>query len=150
MAERFEKPSQPEDSVAQAAEDLAMIFPESTITIAGETVTIIEYPFISWLQLKAQHKSFLEELAKLVGESAQGLVLDEVLEFFEDHFNEVQYLLAASIEKPVDFFDGLRAAEIDQLMVAWWNVNQHFFLRSIQRTLRKQAKQSAGQTSSSL
>ena len=149
MAERV-KPTATEPSAAeQAAEDLTVMFPDSTVSIAGESITVSEYPFMQWLQLKPAHLPFLEQLAELVGHAAEGVVMDDLMEFFENQFQHVQALLAASTNKPEEFFNGLLAHDIELLMMTWWSVNKHFFLRSVHRTLRKQSKaQSDGQTSS--
>ena len=149
MAERV-KPTATEPSAAeQAAEDLTVMFPDSTVSIAGESITVSEYPFMQWLQLKPAHLPFLEELAELVGHAAEGVVMDDLMEFFENQFQHVQALLAASTNKPEEFFNGLLAHDIELLMMTWWSVNKHFFLRSVHRTLRKQSKApSDGQTSS--
>lgn len=148
MAERVE-PTHPEPSAAeQAAEDLSVMFPDSSITIAGETVIVTEYPFLQWLELKPLHTEFLASLAELVGHSDSGIELDELMEFFEDQFEHVQALIAASIDRPLEFFKPLKEAVINELVITWWHVNKNFFLKSVRRTLRKQNKVlSAGQTS---
>ena len=40
------------ESAAQAAEDLNVIFPDLTITINGQPVSVLEYPFMTWLEIK--------------------------------------------------------------------------------------------------
>ena len=149
MAERV-KPTATEPSAAEkAAEDLTVMFPDSTVSIAGESITVSEYPFMQWLQLKPAHLPFLEELAELVGHAAEGVVMDDLMEFFENQFQHVQALISASIDRPAEFFSPLKSDDVDTLILTWWSVNKHFFLRSVQRILRKQNKVLPdGQTSS--
>ena len=149
MAERVKTESRETSAAEKAAEDLTVIFPDASITIAGEKIIVTEYPFIQWLELKPLHTEFLDELAELVGHSEEGILIDDLMEFFENQFKHVQALISASINKPTEFFKPLKSAEVDELTLSWWNVNKHFFLRSVQRTLRKQNKVLLdGQTSS--
>jgi hypothetical protein len=148
MAQRVEANSPETSAAEQAAEDLAVMFPDSSITIAGEAIIVTEYPFLQWLQLKPLHSEFLDDLAELVGHSEEGITTDELMEFFEDQFEHVQALIAASIDRPLAFFKPLKSDEVDTLMLTWWHVNKNFFLKSVHRARRKQNKVlSAGQTS---
>ena len=149
MAERVKTESRETSAAEKAAEDLAVMFPDSSLTIAGELIIVAEYPFMQWLELKPLHTEFLDELAELVGHSEEGILIDDLMEFFENQFQHVQALISASISKPKEFFKPLKSAEVDDLTLIWWEVNKHFFLRSVQRTLRKQNKVLLdGQTSS--
>ncbi|MFU8924897.1 DUF6631 family protein [Acinetobacter puyangensis] len=140
----------PQDPAAQAAEDLATIFPETTITIAGETITVNEYTFMKWVQLKSLHKDFIQALSELVAQSGEGVLVDDLFEFFEDHSTDLSSFLSDSIGKDWEWLEPLTDADMTVLLMSWWQVNKHFFLRAIHRNMRHQAKQSAGQTSSSL
>lgn len=151
MAERVKPTSREPSAAEQAAEDLTVMFPDSSITIAGEAIVVTEYPFLQWLELKPLHTDFLNELAELVGHSDGGIEIDDLMEFFEDQFQHVQALIAASINRPLEFFKPLKSDEVDSLVLTWWHVNKNFFLKSVHRTLRKQNKaQSDGLTSSKL
>ncbi len=149
MAERVKPTSREASAAEQAAEDLTVMFPDSSIEIAGQTIMVTEYPFMQWLQLKPLHQEFLDELAELVGHSEEGIVIDDLMEFFENQFQHVQALISASIDRPAEFFSPLKSDDVDTLILTWWSVNKHFFLRSVQRILRKQNKVLPdGQTSS--
>ncbi len=150
MAERVKPESRESSAAEKAAEELTVIFPDASITIAGEKIIVAEYPFIQWLELKPLHTEFLDELAELVGHSEEGLLIDDIMEFFENQFlQHVRVLISASINKPTEFFKPLKSDEVEELTLSWWSVNKHFFLRSVQRTLRKQNKVLLdGQTSS--
>lgn len=149
MAERVEPKSRESSAAEQAAEDLTVMFPDTSIEIAGEAIIVLEYPFMQWLQLKPAHQAFLDELAELVGQSDKGIEIDDLMEFFENQFQHVQALISASINRPIEFFKPLKSDEVDTLTLTWWSVNKHFFLRNVQRILRKQNKALLdGQTSS--
>lgn len=140
MAERVEPSSHESSAAEQAAEDLNVLFPHQTIPIGGKDILVQEYPFMQWLELKLLHTEFLDELAELVGHSDDGIEIDELMEFFEDRFKHVQALIAASIDRPLEFFKMLKSDEVDSLVLTWWHVNKNFFLKSVRRKLRKQNK----------
>lgn len=134
MATKAEKPN---DSAAQAAEDLAVVFAENTVSIANRSITVQEYPFLTWLQLKPKHQGFLSALAELIGASAEGVLIDDLMDCFEQHIDDVQALLCASCDLPKDFLETLNSDDFELLLMTWWQVNRHFFLKSVHRQLRK-------------
>ena len=133
------------ESAAQAAEDLNVIFPDLTITINGQPVSVLEYPFMTWLEIKSACGDLIEALAEFLGQQ-DNINADEILEFFENHFHEIQPLVLKSLNIPIQL-DQLSDTEMQNLLFAWWQVNKHFFLRSAFRLIRTKT-QSDGQTSS--
>lgn len=129
------KTKPPKESAAKAAEDLKVIFPDSTIMIAGENIVVSEYPFIKWLELKVHCGDVIESLAELLTEHDE-IQPDNLLEFFEIQFQEIEYLIRESINRDFEFLETLSDAEMQKLIFTWWRVNQHFFLRSAFRIVR--------------
>ena len=123
------------ESAAQAAEDLKVIFPDSTIMIAGENIVVSEYSFIKWLELKVHCGDVIESLAELLTEHDE-IQPDSLLEFFEIQFQEIEFLIRESINRDFEFLETLSDAEMQKLIFTWWRVNQHFFLRSAFRIVR--------------
>ncbi|MBP8005346.1 MAG: hypothetical protein KAZ18_00360 [Acinetobacter sp.] len=150
MAKRVPKKDtkKSQNSAAQAAEDLNVIFPDSTIVIAGENIVVTEYPFIKWLELKVHCGDLLEAMSELLAQGDQ-LSTDDVLEFFENNFQEIEFLIRESIQRDFEFLESLNDTDMQNLIFTWWRVNRHFFLRSAYRLQRTKIKQSAGPTSSS-
>lgn len=124
------------ESAAQAAEDLKVIFPDSTIVIAGERVVVQEYPFIKWLELKVHCGEVIESLAELLTNDDGEIQPDHLLEFFEIQFQEIEFLIRESINRDFEFLETLSDADMQKLIFTWWRVNQHFFLRSAFRLVR--------------
>lgn len=122
------------ESAAQAAEDLNVIFPDLTITINGQPVSVLEYPFMTWLEIKSGCGDLIEALAEFLGQQ-DNINADEILEFFENHFHEIQPLVLKSLNIPIQL-DQLSDTEMQNLLFAWWQVNKHFFLRSAFRLIR--------------
>ena len=48
MAERVKTESRETSAAEKAAEDLTVMFPDSSLTIAGELIIVAEYPFMQW------------------------------------------------------------------------------------------------------
>lgn len=148
MAERYNGDGSQDTSAAEnAAEDLSVLFPDHTIIIADQSIRVTEYPFIKWLELKPLCSGLIAELAMLSGQDQ--IEVDEIFECFENHFDVMKTLFCESIHKDISFLSKLSDTDIQMLMLTWWGVNKHFFLRSAKRILRKTNQQSDGQTSSS-
>lgn len=147
MAKKLEKPTNKsqKESAAQAAEDLKVVFPDVTIMVAGESIVVREYPFIKWLELKPNCGDLIESLSELVNQS-ENISHDQVLEFFETQFHEIEFLIRESINRDFEFLETLNDAEMQNVLFTWWRVNQHFFLRSAFRLVRTKIQtQSDGQ-----
>ena len=148
MAERVEQSSQDTSAAENAAEDLSVLFSDQSILLGEKTVTVQEYPFMTWIELKPQCSEINSQLAAFMTREAD-VSIDELLECFEDNFQIMQKLLAVSISESNEYLKTLSDDEMQSLMLTWWGVNKHFFLRSANRILRKTNQQSDGQTSSS-
>lgn len=136
------------ESAAQAAEDLKVLFPDTTLVIANEHVVVHEYPFMTWLKLRPRCGDLLESFGELIS-NQDTLIQDDVLELFENNFHEIEFLILESIQRDQAFLSKLTDAEMQNLIFTWWDVNKHFFLRSAFRLVRtKKQTQSAGQASS--
>lgn len=148
MAKKVKNTPRSQSSAAQAAEDLNVIFPDSTVVLAGENIVVTEYPFVKWLELKVHCGDLLEAMSELLNQGDQ-LSTDDVLEFFENQFYEIEFLIRESIQRDFEFLETLSDTEMQNLLFTWWRVNRHFFLRSAFRLQRTKIKQSAGPASSS-
>jgi hypothetical protein len=148
MAERVPQ-SQDNSAADNAAEDLNILFPDQSLLIANEQITVTEYPFMTWIELKPLCKPLIEEFTEFM-RRGDDVAADELLECFENHFQILQTLLCKSIDKPVEFLEKLSYSDMQILLLTWWSVNKNFFLQSANRLLRAATKtQSDGQTSSS-
>lgn len=148
MAERSQGDESQDTSVAgQATEDLTVLFPNQSIPIGGKLIAVQEYPFVKWIELKPQCILIIEALSTFADQ--EQILVDDLVECFEDHFDLMKMLYSESIQQPIEFLNQLKADEMELLMYTWWAVNKHFFLKSVGRLLRKKIKTSDGQTSSS-
>lgn len=134
--EQLQREENTQTETEQAVHDLSVLFPSQTVFIQGQNITVNEYPFIQWLQLRQQYSAFIEKFTALMSNQDDVLV-DDVLMFFEDEFADVQGLILASINQSSDFLSKVSASEMESLMLTWWQVNKHFFIKSMVRIMRK-------------
>ena len=145
-----QQPAQP-PAADQAAQDLAVINPNVTITLAGEQITVTEYPFFTWINLKPRSEALRIDLSFLL-DTKEATFTEDVLEVFEENIADVKFLVSQSINKPEEFIQALSNQDIETLLLTWWTVNKHFFMKSAGRLMRQRkrlASHRAGQTSSS-
>lgn len=149
MVKKVDNPNQPNESAAQAAEDLEVLFPDQNITLQGQDITVTEYPFMTWLALKPSCTDIIQKFAEFLREDAE-VKVDDIFECFEDNFDSMKPLLSESIHQPEAFLAKLTDSEMNTLFITWWMINNHFFLQSAYRLVRKSKTPSDGQTSSSV
>lgn len=119
--------------------DLAVLFPDRHSTIAGVPVTMREYSFLESLEHHACIAAFSDAITgiALAGDFAD---LDSLRSAFGQCRDQVIELIALACDQPVAWVRGLGADDGEALMMLWWGVNAHFFLRRVLLSvqLRKQ------------
>jgi len=130
------------------ANDLAILFPERHVTVAGVDITMREYGFAESLQ----HAGLIAKLTDAIAAVALRRDfhdLDSLREAFGACHAEVRELIAIACDQPLDWVSGLKAAEGEVLMALWWDVNTDFFLRRVLQSVRlRKLREVAGLTSS--
>jgi len=144
------KPRKP--AAKAAGNDLDVLFPDRTLTIAGEEITVREYRFLEGLKVQAIADPVVAALAQiaLTGGDATPEVQDAVL---AQHAEAVAMLIALACDKPMQWVAQLRGAEGEALQQAWWAANAGFFVRRVRQRVRVRVldmarKASAGSASS--
>lgn len=129
-------------------DDLAILFPDRSPTIAGVALTMREYRFVESLEHHALIARFTDAITGLAlqGDFAD---LDSLRSTFGEFRDEVVDLIALSCDQPAEWVGSLDAVDGEQLMMVWWTVNAPFFLRRVLLSvgLRK-ARELPGATSS--
>lgn len=140
----------------KAADDLAVLHPERTLTIGGAVVTLREYSFVDGLKLRGLYAPFFDALyARIEQNDFHAPTLDVVESVVAEHLDALITLIshAAGVEEA--WVRGLNDEDGHELMNAWWLVNAHFFIRRVSAKIaltkvkaKKQAESSPdGQTS---
>lgn len=106
-----------------------ILFPDKTLTLAGEAVTVREFKYLEGLKLAAIAAPLLSALSQLMTEGEIDLLkIDQVI---ADNADIWAQLLAASCDKPVDWLETLSDVEGTQLSWGFWEVNGPFLLRRV-------------------
>lgn len=146
MAERVsKKKAAPEPG----ADDLAVLHPDRSLSIAGRKITVREYGFIEGLGLRPIAQPFLDHLHAAVS-TGQVPELEEVLVILGSHAKAVEHLVACAADVQPDWVAGLNQDDGYHLLMVWWEVNGPFFIRSVFNRIRAERavrSQHAGATS---
>lgn len=122
----------------EGRDDLAIIHPEITRTIAGRTITLREYGFIDGLRLRARTQPFVLALEVLF-QTSDGLT-DDVMAVVGEHYDLVREAIAQSAGVELDWIEALRGDDAELLLITWWEVCGPFFVHQILRRLNERAR----------
>lgn len=153
MAKKIQPPkkpaSRPPADAASGENDLAVIHPDRTLTIAGQEVTVREYRFMEGMAVRQQAVDLVEDLRREI--QSGEFLLEDVMEVLGKHLDLVLDLVVRSAGVEREWIEGLNHHDGELLMLVWWSVCGPFFMRPIVRRIgqERQAKAArAGQTSS--
>jgi hypothetical protein len=107
-----------------------ILFPDKTLTIGGEKLTVHEFKYLEGLKVAAIAQPLLADLLRLIqDESAMGLpALDRVI---GDNSHVWIALLAMSIERTHEWVAELSDADGTLLSMTFWEINGPFLLRRV-------------------
>lgn len=115
-------------SKKQDVNDLEILFPDRSVTIAGRSITVREYSFIEGQRLLYLAEPFIRELAStLTGDTPS---YSDIQFIAARHVDNILKLVAISVDQPEEWVRGLSATDGDTLNNIWWAVNGTFYLRS--------------------
>ncbi|MFW6077413.1 MAG: DUF6631 family protein [Hyphomicrobiales bacterium] len=107
--------------------DAEVLFPERTLTVDGEAVTVREFSFLEEMRLAAMAEPLLERLRELSFDDEQSLTSRDLERAFVEHEAVFVELLAVAVDKPADWVRGLTRKNGQALMTTFWSVNHAFF-----------------------
>ncbi|AGG89930.1 DUF6631 family protein [Rhodanobacter denitrificans] len=131
MARKVTARKSPSAPPPSGADDVAVMHPDVTLTIAGREITVREYGFVDGLRVRAQTRPFLLALEQLFG-AGEGLA-DDVLAVVGEHYDLMRGAIAQSAGVDVAWIESLGDTDADRLLMAWWTVCGPFFLRQLIR-----------------
>jgi len=109
--------------------DLAILFPERTLTVGGKTLTIREYSFKESLQLNDRLQPLINAISGLIeGESMPELA--QVIAVLAKEHDRLIELVAIAANCEQSFIENLNQQEGQQLLVLWWSINAPFLIGS--------------------
>ncbi|MDR1063249.1 MAG: hypothetical protein LBL48_04845 [Azoarcus sp.] len=116
---------------AGETDDLAILNPDVTLTLAGEEIVVRELRFGEQLKHGQALSEFANALRPLL--SAPEDEDNAVLDLLSRHWRQMSPIVAQSVGRDTAFVESLKADEGEALMLAWWRVNHGFFLRRFLR-----------------
>lgn len=115
-----------------ADNDLEVLMPDEQMEIAGESVIVREYRFITGLQVDAIVKPLRQELVALFADAeAEDFDYAALAAVFGRYPELVRDLIALSVEKPATWVKQLNDTDGQVLLMTWWQVNSHFFVQRL-------------------
>ncbi|MEO7067436.1 MAG: DUF6631 family protein [Rhodanobacter sp.] len=123
------------DNNKGGADDLAILYPERTATIAKRVVVMREYTFVESLKHATPIAQLVDAMADIaLAGSFQDI--DSLRTAFGDQSDAVLQLMAIACDQPLAWVTDLDAAAGEQLMMLWWGVNTDFFLRRVLQSVQ--------------
>ncbi len=114
--------------------DLAVLHPEHEVQLSVGPVTVREYGNVEWLRLLPSAEplvaSMTEMLVALMAPS-----YEDVLTAIARHTDDLLPLIAQSVDQDMAWIDTLKGNDLETLLMHWWGVNGHFFVRRAQNRI---------------
>ncbi len=131
-----------------AADQLAQLHPDRSLTLGGRALTIREYGFFEGLDVADRAGAFIEDLIAMSEDGR--LRYAQVRRLYGRHRSVVPMIAAQAADVEVAWFDTLADDELELYMATWFAVNAGFFVREVLAELRERSLlQVAAQTSAS-
>jgi hypothetical protein len=154
MARKIEKtPAPPAAESDSAAEVLAALKPEASLTLAGRAVVVREYGYFEGLEVAHRAAAFI---ADLLGMAKEGeLRYSGARRLFGKHEAVVVAIAAQAADVEPEWVRALDRGDAETFMSTWFAVNVGFFVGEVvvelqeEARLRSMASRSTGSSSGS-
>ena len=133
MARKIERKPKgaPTTGAPASQEDLAVLHPERTFTLAGREITVREYGHIEGLRLLAWAKPFTDDLYATIARGSKAPSVAAMAALLSTHADLVRDMVAHAADVEPAWVEGLNDVDGDLLVMAWWQVNAGFFIRRL-------------------
>lgn len=131
MATKVDAPAAKPKPGAEGDQDLAILNPQQTITIAGRTITVREYGFVEGLHLRPLTQPILDALYELFANSGTPPELEDILAVLAAHAEALVTLMSRAADVDECWVAGLGQDDGYALTMVWWSVNGPFFIRRV-------------------
>ena len=114
--------------MSAAEKDMSVLFPDSTLTLAGREVIVREFTYKEALNLSVTAYPLLSTMAEAASEGAGYLLFDKVI---PPHWDLWLKLLSIATGEDPAWIEGLNNRDGELLTLTFWRVNSDFFTRRI-------------------
>jgi len=119
-------------AAVEHAPDYEVLFPDVSITLRGESVTVREYSFVEGLQAASLARGLLRDLGDLFLDADQSEPdLGDIEAVMGAHAGVVVELIALATDRPAEWVGALPDADGQRLLLTWWAVHRDFFGRRL-------------------
>lgn len=149
MARKVSRPRAKKSASTPGADDLQVLHPNQTVTIAGRTITVREYGFIEGLGLRPLVQPLLDALHESLA-AGQTPDLEHIILTLARNATALRELIAVAADVEPEWIDGLNQSDGHLLLMLWWTANGPFYVRCVFDRLAAQAAEArarAGQMS---
>ncbi|MFP4615565.1 MAG: DUF6631 family protein [Thiohalorhabdus sp.] len=119
---------------AGATEELGTLFPDRTLTVAGEEVTVRALRFREGLDLLPVLRPILDDMQGVLEEAAgdpEAITAGRILELLERSPDAWTALAAAATGRDAAWVEGLPLEDGEALVLTAWRANAPFLLRRL-------------------
>ncbi len=152
MGERVARPRSGKAVAAkeeQGANDLEVLHPNRSATIAGREVVVREYGFVEGMKMLGMLEPFLADLKQLM-EDDQPLTVAACSVLFSQHMDVITEAVAVAADVDVEWLAELSQDDGYHLIMLWWTANGPFYIRTARNRIFadrvERARATVGQT----
>ena len=128
-------PKQPRSPKKKAAQqqpsDLEVLHPERDVKLSVGKFTVREYGNVEWLRLLPQAEPLVASLTEML-QALMAPSYEDVLMAIARHTDALLPLVAQAVDRDMDWIETLQGNDLENLLMTWWWVNAHFFVRRAQ------------------
>ncbi|MDO8706022.1 MAG: hypothetical protein Q7J84_13855 [Sulfuricaulis sp.] len=117
--------------MSKSEHDMEILFPDQTVTIGSETVTVREFRYREGIEATVLARGFLAGLRALLTTTGDEIAAEDLDTLIAEHREAWFKLIAMSCGREVEWLAGLPDREAMKLQMAFWGVNSNFFTRRL-------------------
>lgn len=138
-------------SKSEKVAELATLIPDGVVNLSADRVTVRPYGFMEGMQMDVLCGPLITDLQALFvdrDEDAGDFSMAELSAVLGRHRDMVSEMIAAAVDRPLEWVRSLDDSDGQLLLLTWWAVNKDFFVRRlVQKLAEQQAKVRGGQSS---
>lgn len=107
---------------------MEVLHPERVLELGGDQVTVREYSNLEWLRALPVAEPLVAAIAAMLA-GEQEPSYEVALGAIAKHSDGLVPLIAQSVDRDLAWLDALHPTEFETVLMTWWAVNGHFFVR---------------------
>ncbi|GEQ77069.1 hypothetical protein CTTA_4074 [Comamonas testosteroni] len=108
--------------------DMEVLHPERVLLLGGESVMVREYGNVEWLRLLPAAEPLVAAMTEMLDAPIEP-TYEMVLNAIAVNTDGLLPLVLQAVGRDMDWLESLQSDEVENLLMTWWSVNFHFFVR---------------------